>query len=120
MATDKLLAAILIRGTIGARQDIKDTIKMLKIHRKNYCAVFPDTPIHKGMMRKAKDYITFGEIDAETYNLLEEKRGKKKGFYALQPPRGGFERRGVKQPFTKKGALGYRGAKMNDLIKKMI
>ena len=30
------------------------------------------------MVKKAKDYITWGEIDAETFKLLVEKRGNAK------------------------------------------
>ncbi|RLG21907.1 50S ribosomal protein L30 [Candidatus Micrarchaeota archaeon] len=36
----------------------------------------------------------------------------------LHPPRKGYE--GIKRPFTMKGALGYRGKAMDELIKRMI
>ena len=45
---------------------------------------------------------------------------KLKPFFRLHPPKGGFEKAGIKKPFTVKGALGYRGDKINDLIKKML
>jgi large subunit ribosomal protein L30 len=41
-------------------------------------------------------------------------------FFKLSPPRGGFERKGTKHPYSMGGALGYRKEKINDLIKKMI
>lgn len=117
---NKYLAAILVRGTIGANQDIKDTLKMLNLHKKNSCAVFQDIPSNKGMMHKCKDYITYGELSEETLKELESKREKQNNHFALQPPRGGFERKGIKTPYASKGALGYRGDKINELIKKMI
>lgn len=41
-------------------------------------------------------------------------------FFKLKPPQGGFERKGIKKPFSLGGVLGYRKDKINDLIKKMI
>jgi len=82
------------------------------------------------MVKKAKDYITYGEIDDDVLKLLIEKRGQKskdkdgkevmKKFFRLSPPRKGFERKGIKIGFNAGGALGYRGKKINDLIKRMI
>ena len=139
----KRLAVIRIRGQTGIKKDIKDTLKMLCLYRSNYCVVVDDSLF--GMIRKVKDYVTWGEIDDETYKLLVEKRGKEytgrltdskkkinykkfiivnnkkyKKYFRLSPPRGGFERKGIKVPFTIGGALGYRKEKINDLIKKMV
>jgi len=82
--------------------------------------------IYVGMAKKIKDYSTYGEIDADTYKLLVEKRGEKnekgelKKYFRLNSPKKGFERKGIKVSFTKGGALGYRGKKINDLIKRMV
>ena len=43
-----------------------------------------------------------------------------KSFFRLTPPRGGFDRGGIKKPFSLGGALGYRGDNMNDLIRRML
>jgi len=118
--SNKLLAAVLIRGMINMRQDIRDTLKMLHLQRTMYCTVMPDTLVHRNMMRKCKDYLTYGEINEETHKELVAKRGKGKKYFALHPPRGGFERKGIKKSYTQKGALGYRGEKINDLIKRML
>jgi large subunit ribosomal protein L30 len=117
---NKMLAVILIRGIIGTNKDIKDTLRMLNLQTKFSCAVIADTPTNRGMLRKVKDYTTFGEISEETLKLLDGKRKKKNNHYALSPPRGGFERNGIKNPFTTHGALGDRAEKINDLLKKMI
>jgi large subunit ribosomal protein L30 len=43
-----------------------------------------------------------------------------KPFFRLKPPTGGFERKGIKQPYSLGGALGYRGKEISTLIKKML
>ncbi|MGV8162936.1 MAG: uL30 family ribosomal protein [Candidatus Nanoarchaeia archaeon] len=116
----KQLAVILIRGLIGTNKDIRDTLLMLNLQTKFSCAVIPDTPVNRGMLHKVKDYTTYGEISEETIKELDAKRKKQNKHYALPPPRGGFERQGIKTPYASKGALGYRGEKINDLLKKMI
>ena len=120
------LAVVLIRNTTAANQIIRDTLMMLRLYKKCTCRVLDNNKLNMGMLNKVKDYTTFGEIDAETEKLLEQKRGKKdekgklrKDFH-LNPPRGGFERKGIKHSFEQGGALGYRAARMSELIKKMI
>jgi len=119
------LAIIRIRGTNDVKGEIESTMKMLRLHKKMTCSIYPKTDALMGMLEKCKDYVTYGEIDEETYKLLVEKRGiekegKKMNYFHLQPPRGGFERKGIKTPYSMKGALGYRKEKINLLIKKMI
>ncbi|MFH0752187.1 MAG: 50S ribosomal protein L30 [archaeon] len=41
-------------------------------------------------------------------------------YFKLNPPRHGFERKGIKTPFSLGGALGYRKEKINDLIMRMV
>lgn len=119
------VAVIRIRGTDDVNYKIEDTMRMLRLHKKMTCSVYDKTPVLMGMLERCKDYVTYGEIDEETYKLLEDKRGIKKegklqNYFHLSPPRGGFERRGIKYSYSQKGALGYRGEKINLLIKKMI
>ena len=117
----KKIAAIRIRGSVTVGKPIEDTLKMLRLYRKNYCVILDNKPSVMGMLKKIKDYITWGEIDSGTLKLLAEKRGEKdKQFFRLQPPIKGFERKGIKKPFSIGGALGYRGEKINELIKRMI
>jgi large subunit ribosomal protein L30 len=120
------LALILVRGLVRIRTEIVNTLYTLRLRQSHACVVVEDTPSNRASAMKCKDYIAYGEINEETYKLLVEKRGKKdkdgklKKYFLLHPPRGGFERKGIKTPFTTGGALGYRGAKINDLIKKML
>ncbi|MBT4540331.1 50S ribosomal protein L30 [Candidatus Woesearchaeota archaeon] len=123
-----LLAVIRIRGCIGITGSTRDTLEMLKLHRKNFCVILKSTPSLVGMIKKAKDYITWGEIDESLLKELIEKRGepnpkdksRTKSYFRLHPPRKGYGRKGIKKTFTVGGGLGYRGDKINDLIKRML
>ena len=114
------VAAILIRGVIGVKFDIKDTLKMLNLNKKHACVVFKTDPSILGMMKKCKDYITWGEVNDETVNILSKRKTSKDNVFKLSPPKGGFERKGIKNPFSLGGALGYRSDNINDLIKRMV
>jgi large subunit ribosomal protein L30 len=125
-AVSGLLAAVVVRGDIGIRHEVKDTLFRLRLRNKHACVVLADTPLNRGALVACKDRITYGAITAETKQLLEEKRGVKdaegklKLFYRLHPPRGGFERKGIKKTFAEGGALGDRGVHMDELIKRMV
>lgn len=41
-------------------------------------------------------------------------------FFKLSPPRGGFEKGGIKKQFAQGGVVGYRKDRINDLLKRMI
>ena len=139
------LAAIRVRGLTGVKTVVEDALQNLRLYKNNFCVVIPNTPVYVGMLMKAKDYITWGEIDDDTFNLLVSKRGedfkgretdskkkikyddfisinnkKIKKYFRLNAPRKGFERKGIKHSFKEGGALGYRGAKINDLLKRMV
>lgn len=114
----KLIAAVRVRGLTGVRHDIKETMEYLNLHKKNFCVLIKDDSSVNGMLRKAKDFITWGEASNDTIELLKS-RDKGKKFFRLNSPRKGFGRKGIKTSFTRGGALGYRGDKINDLIKRM-
>ncbi len=122
------IAIVRIRGGIRVSDKINDTLDMLRLYRQNYCVVYEKTPSVTGMLRKVKDYVAWGEIDDDTVKMLLEKRGephpddkkKVKSFFRLSPPKGGFEKKGIKKAYKEGGALGYRGAKIKDLILRMI
>ena len=120
------IVAVRLRGWTGIKREIVNTMERLKLTRRNNCTLLKDVPEIIGMIKKSKDYITWGIIDDETKKLLIEKRGEKdidgnlKQVFRLHPPIGGFERKGIKKSFTINGALGDRKEKINELIKKML
>ncbi len=115
----KELAVILIRGRIGLNKEVKYTLDLLRLKKKHTLVIIKDNPTNKGMLQKIKDAVTWGPINEETKKLLIEKKGEQK-HYHLNPPRGGFERKGIKTPYKLGGALGDRGEAINELIKKML
>ncbi len=74
-----MFAAVKIRGTVTARKEIIDTLKMLRLHRKHHCVLLPENDTVRGMLQKAKDYITWGEISDDVMKKLILKRGRKPG-----------------------------------------
>ena len=67
------LAIVLVRGVVGVAQPVKDTLSLLRLHKKNYCVVVDNNPVNIGMIKKVKDYVTWGEIDENTFKELVEK-----------------------------------------------
>ena len=153
------IAIIQVRGGIGMKNTVKDTLNLLRLHKKNSCSIVNAIPSFLGMINLIKDFVTWGELDKETFKLLIEKRGRLPGnqqlteeylrqtanltfdqfaeqfidnkkemkdipglktFFRLKPPVHGYEKKGVKNPFSMGGALGYRKEKINDLIKRMV
>jgi large subunit ribosomal protein L30 len=73
------LAVIKIRSDINARQEVKDTLRMLGLIRVNHCVLVDNNESMLGMLKKVKDYITWGEIRPDVLQLLLEKRGRLPG-----------------------------------------
>jgi large subunit ribosomal protein L30 len=154
------VAVVRVRGRTHIRGQIEDTLKMLNLTRKNHCTIIPDTGECKGMVAKAKDYVTWGQVDEKAILKLLKERGMvigdkrltdeyvkdnsgysdikalslalEKGearlrdvkglkpVFRLKPPVKGFERKGIKKPYSVGGALGDRGDKIKELIVRMI
>ncbi|MCK5138976.1 MAG: uL30 family ribosomal protein [Nanoarchaeota archaeon] len=140
------IAVIRVRGSVRIKKEIIDTLNMLRLYNKNYCVVLNPTPQNIGMVNKVKDFVTYGEVEEGLFKELIGKRGEEykgrekdsKGkieykrkyfefdgkkynkYFRLPPPRKGYERKGIKKPFSRGGALGNRREKINDLIRRMI
>ena len=67
---------IRVRSDRGVKPKIRDTMSMLNLTRVNHAVLIPDTPAYAGMLHKAKDYITWGEADADTIATLISERGR--------------------------------------------
>ena len=122
--SDGLVAAVLVRGLIGTRQPVRDTLSMLRLRKKHACVIMKDSVHLQGMLKKTKDFITFGPITDATVAELKKARKPahdEKGtlVFNLAPPVGGFERKGIKKTFVQGGALGKR-KEMDKLVKKMM
>jgi large subunit ribosomal protein L30 len=113
------VAVILVRSTIHIRHDMKKTLRLLNLFNQHNCVILDNNNINLGMLKKVKDFVTYGLVSDETISLLQKKNKIKEKTYKLSPPRGGFERKGIKMPYKLGGALGPRN-NMDMLIKKMI
>ena len=143
-----MYAVIRIRGRTGIRKNIADTLDMLNLTRISHTVVIPDTPSYKGMLQKAKDYITWGEVSERArlpgnkrvtdeyvkentdYASVDDlavailngettlKESGLKPIFRLAPPKKGYEN--TRTPFTEGGSLGYRSENINELLEKMI
>ncbi len=115
------IAAIRLRGKWGVRKEIEDTLILLGLKRKNNLVVLENNNYNLGMLKKAKDYITYGEIKEETLKKLiprKEPKGKEKLIFTLPNPKKGFK--SIKKGFNQGGDLGYRGEKINELVERII
>ncbi len=74
-----MFAIVQVRGTVNTRREIRDTLKMLRLHHINHCVLVPDTPEYLGMVRKVKDFVAYGEVDAETLATILSTRGRLSG-----------------------------------------
>ncbi len=75
-ASKKCLAVVRIRGVSDIRRDIKETMNMLSLQRNCHATLVDNRPAYLGMLKKAQNYLTWGEISKETLALLLTKRGR--------------------------------------------
>lgn len=73
------IVTVAVRSTVKAKKDIKDTMTMLGLSRIHHAVVVDDRPTYKGMLKKAKDYIAYGEIDEKVLEQLLRKWGRLPG-----------------------------------------
>ena len=69
-----MIIALRVRGRTGIKEDIADTLDMLRLTRINHAVLLPENDSYLGMLRKGKDYITWGEIDSGNTNPTHRKK----------------------------------------------
>ena len=113
-------AIIRISGQVGLNKEVIETFNRLRLRRKYSCIVLEKpTKEQLGMIKNLKNFLAFGDINAETYKKLVEKRKTNiKNFFRLHPPRKGIDSK--KHFGVKKGVLGDNKEKINDLIERML
>lgn len=120
-----MITAIRIRGDVGLKKDVRETLNRLRLRRKYICIVLEKpTKEQLGMIHRLKDFVAYGEIDESMYKKLVDARGIKdskgnlKPFFRMHPPRGGIESK--KHFGVNKGVLGNHGDKINELMERML
>ncbi len=72
-----MYAIIRIRGRVDVPPDVDYTLKLLKLHKKFHASLYPSSlPGIEGMLRKVKDWVTWGEINKPTLVALLRTRGR--------------------------------------------
>jgi large subunit ribosomal protein L30 len=144
---DSMYAVVRIRGTVKIAPKIVTALEMLNLKRINNLSIFQEDEQSRKMIKPVQDYVAYGKItDAVLKELIEkkslplkaeEKVDHKKVFaeiksgkspkeagirnlFKMSPPRGGFERKGIKKPFKLGGASGDRKEKMDQLVLRMM
>lgn len=117
------IAAYRIKGQFSTKEEFLQTMDMLGLKRKNTCIIIEDTPNNMGMIKKVKDFITYGEVSAEVVSKLLKKKEPvtktdTKMIFKLPNPKGGFKH--IKRGYNEGGDLGYRGKEINVLLERVI
>ncbi|MFB6292398.1 MAG: uL30 family ribosomal protein [Candidatus Nanohaloarchaea archaeon] len=115
-----MIAAVKVRGSVDASKKVSRTLDNLKLRKKNQCVLYEESDAIEGMLNVAKDYIAYGEIDEDTVEKLEEKKGdeiENGDVISLTPPSGGY--RSTKRQVGQGGSPGKRGD-MDDLLDSMV
>lgn len=113
---------------VGMLDKIKNAATWGEIDEKTCAELFAKRAKLPGNVKLTDEYIKEKlktDIKTFTKDFMAFKKEIKevpgmKNFFKLQPPRHGFERKGVKTPFAQGGVLGYRMNKINDLILRML
>jgi len=138
-----MIAVIRIHGRVKLKRDIVETLNRLRLRKKYSCIVLNPTKEQLGMIKKLRDFTSFGEIKKDVFEKLIKKRGQlidkskkidpkkiveelEKGetykelnlkpFFRLHPPRKGIKSK-IHFP---KGILGDNKEKINELIERML
>jgi large subunit ribosomal protein L30 len=78
-----MFAVIRVRGQPDVNVDIRKTMELMNLTRVNHCVMIPDNEVTKGMLQKAKDYITWGEVNESTLAEMIKVRGRLAGDIAI-------------------------------------
>lgn len=70
------LAVIRLRGLADTSPEVEKTLDLLRLRRRNTCVIVEAKPSIMGMLNVVKDWVTWGEIDADTLAELLRRRGR--------------------------------------------
>lgn len=69
-------AVVRIRGVVNTPRDVESTLDYLRLRRKFVMTLVVARPEVEGMLRKVQNWVTWGEIDADTLAQVLAKRGR--------------------------------------------
>ena len=65
-----------VRSDVKVERSIRETMHHLNLTRVNHAVIIPKNDQYRGMLQKAKDYITWGEADLDTVDAMLRHRGR--------------------------------------------
>jgi len=72
----RCLAVVRVHGVSDVFREINQSMKMLHLERNCHATLVDNRHAYLGMLKKAQNYLTWGEISKETLALLLKKRGR--------------------------------------------
>lgn len=72
-------AVIRLKGKVNLKRDIEETLRFLRLNRRNHCIIIPTSKEAIGMIEKVQPYVTWGELNEETLTHMLTKRGRLAG-----------------------------------------
>lgn len=72
-------AVVRVRGSVNVHPGTRDTLKMLRLNRVNHCVLVPEDEAARGMLRAAKDYVTWGVPSVDVVERLLAERARLDG-----------------------------------------
>jgi large subunit ribosomal protein L30 len=140
-----MYAVIRVRGNISVTPKIKKTFQLLNLNNVNNMSVWPENEQSLKMIKMVENHATYGIIDDATLTEVIKAKGKAiegkldaekaakemiagkrakevnlKNIFKMSPPKKGYDRKGIKKPYSLGGALGNRKEAINELIKRMM
>ncbi len=70
------IAVIRLKGLADMPPDVEKALDLLRLRRRYTCVVIDERLSYIGMLRVVKDWVTWGEIDADTLAELLRRRGR--------------------------------------------
>ena len=122
---------IIVPGTpnyIGMINKIKDQVTWGELNEETLKLLLEKRARIAGKQKLTNDYLK-SKLNMDVNQLAKElivfnKKLKDvpgiKTFFKLSPPIHGFERNGIKKPYSLGGSLGYRKDAINDLLRRML
>lgn len=67
------------RSDVKVERSIRETMGYMNLTRVNHAVIIPDNAQYRGMLQKAKDYITWGQADVPMVERMLVERGRMTG-----------------------------------------
>ena len=68
-----------VRSNVNVERSIRETMDYLNLTKVNHAVIIPENDQYRGMLQKAKDYITWGEASEATVEKMLSERGRMTG-----------------------------------------